>query len=179
MLSSYLPGDEALNETAVQLSARVPAPGDFSLTASADWLEGDSFRVARDPGIASNDPLNQGLDDDADEPRSAFLGRLSGFAGIGDRSGLELGLSAVTGINNVAADARTSVYGADAKAKLWNSATSYLVVQTEYLWQEQAQAAWDSSAVAYTTRSISSRGGYVYADYNFKTRYNAGGGYER
>lgn len=179
VLSTYLPGDESLNETAVQLSARIPAPGDFSLTASADWIEGDSFRIARENSEAANDPLSTGAGDHDDEPRSGALGRLAGFAGLGDRSGLEVGLSAVTGINNVAADARTTVFGADAKAKLWNSDTSYLLVQAEFLRQEIDRAGWDSTAVAYTTRRVKSNGGYIYADYNFKTRYNAGAGYER
>jgi hypothetical protein len=178
VLSSYLPGDESLNETGVEVSGRVPAPGEFSLTASADWLQGDSFRIARAPSGAANDPLVVGDGDHADEPRAAALGRLAGFAGIGDRSGLEVGVSGVTGINNVAADARTSVFGADAKAKLWRNDTSYLVVQGEFLRQELDAAGWDSTTAAYATRRIDSNGGYLFADYNFKLRYNVGGGYE-
>ncbi|HEX6791470.1 MAG TPA: hypothetical protein VF247_09190 [Candidatus Krumholzibacteria bacterium] len=179
VLSSYLPGEESLNETAVELSGRIPAPGDFSLTASADWMNGDTFRVAREPGGSPDDPLAQGGDDDAGSPRPAFLGRLSGFSAIGDRSGLELGLSATTGINNVAADARTSVYGADAKVKLWTADNAYLLVQGEFLRQDLDHAGWDSTAAAYTTSRTHSNGGYIHADYNFKIRYNAGGGYER
>lgn len=179
VLARYLPGEESLNETAVQLSARVPAPGDFSLTASADWMNGDSFRIERPTSGAANDPLNTGSGDDAAAARPAFLGRLAGFAGLGERSGLEVGLSALTGINNVAADARTSVYGADAKAKLWMSANSYFLVQGEFMRQELDHAAWDSTTSAYTADRVTSNGGYVYADYNFRTRYNAGGGYER
>jgi len=176
---TYLPGDESFNETAVQLSERLPAPGDFSLTASADWISGNTFRIEREPDGAANDPLVSGDGDLADEPRPAFLGRLAGFAGIGDRSGLELGVSATTGINNAAANARTTIYGADAKAKLWNSDTSYLVLQGEFLHQVLDHAGWDSTSVAYTRTRTRSSGGYLYADYNFKTRYNAGGGYER
>ena len=179
VLSSYLPGEESLNETAVELSGRIPAPGDFSLTASADWMSGDTFRIERAPGGSAGDPLAQGGDDDAASPRAAFLGRLAGFAGIGDRSGLELGLSATTGINNVAADARTSIYGADAKVKLWTSDNAYLLVQGEFLHQDLDHAGWDSTAASYTTLRTHSNGGYVHADYNFKIRYNAGGGFER
>jgi hypothetical protein len=177
VLSSYLPGDEALNETGLEVSKRLPAPGDFSLTAYADWLQGDSFRIERPLSGAPNDPLLTG-DDHAGEPRAAALGRLAGFAGIGDRSGLEVGLDAVTGINNVAADARTTVWGADAKAKLFRNDTSYLILQAEFLRQQLDAAGWDSTDVAYTTHRINSNGGYAYADYNFKIRYNVGGGYE-
>ena len=177
VLSSYLPGEESLNETGVEISGRIPAPGDFSLTGYADWLQGDTFRVARAASGAANDPLVSG-DDDAEAPRAAGLARLAGFAGLGDRSGLEVGVSAVTGINNVAADARTSVYGADAKAKLFRNDTSYIVLQGEFLHQELDAAGWDSTAAAYTTDRRNASGGYFYADYNFKLRYNVGGGYE-
>jgi hypothetical protein len=175
----YLPGEESLNETAVQISGRIPAPGDFSLTASLDVMQGDSFRVEREPSGSVNDPLITGAGDHADEPRAALLGRLAGFAGIGDRSGLEIGIDATGGTNNVAAEARTMVFGADAKAKLWTSAQAYVVLQAEYLHRDFDQAGWDSTVVAYTTDTVKSSGGYFYADYNFKTRYNAGGGYER
>jgi len=179
VLSSYLPGDESLNETGLEVSGRVPAPGDFSLTASADWLQGNTFRIARTPGGAPNDPLVTGAGDEADTPRAAALGRLAGFAGIGDRSGLEVGIDVVTGTNNVAADAHTTVFGADAKAKLFRNDTSYIVLQGEFLRQQLDVAGWDSTAVTYTKQRVNSNGGYFYADYNFKLRYNVGGGYER
>ncbi len=179
VLSTYLPGEESLNETAVQLSARIPAPGEFSLTASADWMQGDSFRIERESEGAANDPVVTGEGDLADEPRPAGLARLAGFTGIGDRSGLEIGVSAAGGTNNVAADAKTMIFGADAKAKLWNSESSYVILQAEYLHLRLDQAGWDSTSATYTTDDASSDGGYVYADYNFKTRYNVGGGYER
>jgi hypothetical protein len=179
VLSSYLPGEESLNETAVQLSGRIPMPGEFSLIASADWMQGDSFRIEREPSGATNDPLAAGEGDRFDEPRGAGLARLAGFAGIGDRSGLEIGVSGTGGTNNVAAGARTFIYGADVKAKLWNSETSYVILQGEFLRQELDEAGWDSTGAAYTTQTVTSNGGYAYADYNFKTRYNIGGGYER
>jgi hypothetical protein len=179
VLSTYLPGEESLNETAVELSGRIPAPGDFSLTASADWMQGDSFRIEREPGGASNDPLLTSEGDKSDEPRAAALARIAGFAGIGDRSGVELGVSGTAGTNNVAAGARTIIYGADAKAKLWTSENAYLLVQAEYLRRELDSAGWDSTSAAYTTEEIKSNGGYIYADYAFKIRYNAGAAYER
>ena len=179
VLANYLPGDESLNETAVQLSERIPAPGDFSLIASVDWMQGDSFRLEREPSGAGNDPLIAGDGDESDTPHAAFLGRLAGFAGIGDRSGLEIGISGTQGTNNVAADTRTTVFGADVKAKLWNSESAYLILQAEYLHQDLENAGWDSTTASYTKDTVKSNGGYVYADYNFKTRYNLGGGYER
>lgn len=178
VLANYLPGEESFDETGVSLSGRVPMPGDYSLTATADWLQGDTFRIQRDPSGAGNDPIASD-DDVADTPRPAFVGRLAGFSQIGEQSGLEVGVSGTVGTNNVAADALTQVFGADVKTKLWSSPTSYVVVQAEFLHQMLDVAGWDSTAVAYTTTDVTSNGAYAYADYNFKTRYNVGGGYER
>jgi hypothetical protein len=180
VLANYLPGEESLNETGVSLSGRIPAPGDFSLVASGDWLQGDSFRIERESSGAGNDPLLVDADGDrADKPQYAYVGRLAGFAGIGDRSGLEVGVTGTQGTNNVAAESRTTVVGADVKAKLWSSANAYLLLQAEFLHQELEEADWDSTAVSYTKDKITSNGGYVYADYAFKIRYNVGAGYER
>ena len=181
VLAAYLPGDEAFNETGAQLSARLPLPGDWAVTASADWLKGDSFRIARefDP-LSITDPLV--ADPDADrpgEPRPGVLGRLSAFAPIGDRSGLELGLSAVQGTNNVAAATRTTVMGGDVKLKYWTSPNAYLLVQGEVVRLDRDEAGWDEPAAAYTKGALKTSGGYLYADYNFRIRYNLGASYER
>ena len=176
----YLPGDEALNETGVSLSERIPVPGDFSLTASADWLQGDSYRIERASSGDPSDPLetNPGADR-GEEPRPAVLGRIAGFGQISDRSGYELGVSATQGTNNVAAGARTRVIGGDAKFKLWTGAFSYLILQGEVLHLDRDDAGWDPTAVAYETTKAKATGGYFYADYNFKIRYNVGAGFER
>jgi hypothetical protein len=176
----YLPGDESFNETALQLSERIPVPGDFSLTASADWLQGDTFRIERESSGDPSDPLES--DPEADrpaEPRPGILGRISGFGQIGDRSGYELGISATEGTNSVAARARTRVLGADAKLKLWNGPASYLIVQAEALHLKRDEAGWDPTMLSYTKTEVAPTGGYAYADYNFKVRYNVGAGFER
>jgi hypothetical protein len=182
VLGEYLPGDEAFNETGVQASHQFAMPHDIALEASADVLQGDSFRRAR-VLAASNDPLRTAADeasgDRANEPRSAVLGRLSAFVPVSDRSGVELGVSATQGTNNVAAAARTNVCGADLKAKLWRSANSYLLVQGEYLALDREEAGWDSTAARYTTSHVRPSGGYLYADWNFSPRYDAGLGWER
>ncbi len=176
----YLPGDEAFNETGVQLSEQFAA-GSSAVTLSLDALQGDSFRRTRESSGASNDPLEvdgEGADQDA-SPRTALLGRASAFVPIDDRSGLELGLSATQGTNNVAAGTTTTVLGADAKAKLWRSANSYLLLQGEFLALNRENAGWDEASAAYTSTSVKPRGGYVYADYAFDPRWNAGASYER
>jgi hypothetical protein len=181
VLSSYLPGDESLDEVGLSLSGRIPTPGTFSLTAAADWLQGDTFRIPREGAIAANDPLvlDPATDDRAGEARPAFVGNLSGFGQIGERSGYELALSATGGTNNVAANTRTKVYDAAGKLKLWIASNSYLLLQGELLKLDREDAAWDSSASAYTKTRVQPMGGYAYADYNFSPRFDAGMLYER
>ena len=165
VLSGYLPGEESFNEVGVSLSARVPLPGSFSLTAAGDWLQGDTFRIAPD--------------ERADEARPAFNANLSGFGMLGERSAYELSLSGAGGTNNVSASTLTKVYDAAAKLKLWTAENSYLVVQGEFLKLDREDASWDSTAAAYAVSRVRPSGGYVYADYNFSPRFNAGALYER
>lgn len=178
VLKAYLPGDEAFNETGLDISWRLPLPGSWSVTASGDVLQGDSFRSARVHTLAANDPLLTPLGDHAAEPRAAWLGRLAAFAPVGDRSGVELGLSATQGTNNVAAQARTLVAGADVKAKLWTSASAYLLAQGEFLRLDRDEAAWDPLAASYTLGKRKNNGGYLFADYNWAQRYNVGALFE-
>lgn len=184
VLAAFLPGAEAFNETGLQLSEQRALPGDIALTASADWLQGNSFRVERAPSGALNDPLlsaapaTAGDGDRSLEPRPAGLGRLSAFIPIGDRSGLELGTSYTQGTNNVAAATRTTVFGGDAKLKYWTSASAYLLVQAEFLGLDREVAGWDSAASAYTKSKVTPTGGYAFLDYNFSQRYDAGVSYE-
>jgi len=165
VLSSYLPGEESFNEAGVSLSGRVPLPGSFSLTAAGDWLQGDTFR--------------SGSDERADEARPAVNAHLSGFGMLSERSAYELSLSGTGGTNNVAAATRTKIYDAAAKLKLWTGENSYLLVQGEFLKLDREDAVWDSTAAAYAVTRERPTGGYVYADYNFSPRCNAGALYER
>lgn len=177
VLAAYLPGEEAFNETGLQVSRRLPAPGDMSLVASVDWLQGDTFRRGRlDSGLA-DDPLASAAGDRAGESRPAVLARLSSFVMVGERSGLEIGLSGTGGTNNVAAGTRTRVLGADVKAKLYRSDRSYLVLQGEALKLSREDAGWDGAG--YTRDKVTPSGWYLYGDYNVNTRWNVGASFER
>jgi hypothetical protein len=178
VLAAYLPGIDSYNETGLDVSYRIPLPGAISLTAYGDVLQGDSFRIARLTTGAANDPLGTTDGDRATEPRAAWLGRLAAFAGLGDRSGIEFGVSATQGTNNVAAATRTLVVGGDVKAKLWTSANAYLLLQAEYLHLDRDDAGFDPAAAAYTKTSNTDAGGYAFADFNWKQRYNVGASFE-
>lgn len=176
VLAAYLPGDEAYNETGLDVSYRIPLPGAISVTAYGDVLQGDSFRIARESSGFLNDPLLTPDGDRAAEPRAAWVGRLAAFQGVGDRSGIEYGISATQGTNNVAAAARSQVVGGDVKAKLWMEANAYLLFQGEYLHLTRDNASWNGAG--YDIVTTKADGGYVFADYNWKQRYNAGASYD-
>lgn len=180
VLSSYLPGEESFNETGLDASYRLPVPGSTVFTISGDVLQGDGFRVAREPSVAANDPLATDPDegDRTSEPRAAWLGRATAFASLGERSGLELGVSASEGTNNVAAATRTRLLGVDAKAKLWTNPAAYLLLQGEFIQLDRDDAGWDETAAAYTRSNTKANGGYVFADYNWAQRYNVGASFE-
>jgi hypothetical protein len=182
VLAAYLPGADAFDESGLQLSEQFALPHDIALTVSGDWLQGDSFRAPRTATAAANDPLTlagaAGDGDRAKEPRPAGLGRVSAFVPIGDRSGLELGSSYTQGTNNVAAAARTAVWGGDAKLKAWTGASAYLLVQAEALSLARDDANWDPVAAGYTRTAVHSGGGYAFADYVFNARYDAGASFE-
>jgi hypothetical protein len=179
VLAGYLPGEESFNETALQVSEMVPL-GDASITVAADWLQGDSFRIPRESSGAIDDPLDvdPDLGDREDEPRPGALARIAAFLPIDDRSGVEIGVSGARGTNNVAAATRTTVLGGDLKVKLWTGPRSYLLLQSEVLRLDREDAGWEEGA-GYTRTSTTPAGGYLFADYNWDTRYNAGVSYER
>lgn len=179
MLADYLPGEEAFNETGLQASEQFALPHDVALTVSADWLQGDSFRRERESSGAVNDPLELGADDGLAEPRAAGLGRVAAFVPLRGQSALEIGVSGAQGVNNAAAGTKTTLIGADAKAKLWNSPTSYLLLQGELVSLDREDAGWDETAAAYTRASVKPSGAYLYGDYNFDTRYDVGASFER
>jgi hypothetical protein len=176
VLAAYLPGGDSYGDQGLQLSEQFALPGDVALTASADWLQGDAFRIARPASAFANDPLTvagpAGDGDRALEPRPAGLGRLAAFVPIQDRSGLELGASVLQGTNDVAAAARTTLLGADAKLKLWAGASAYWLVQAEWLALRRDDASWDGKG--YVLGRANASGGYAFADYSFQSRYDVG-----
>lgn len=194
-LSTYLPGEEGLIENGLSLSKRISLPADAALTASVDWLQGDSFRIGHEHED-EEEAAKHGGTAAGDGSRPAVLGRLSGFAMTGEQSGIEVGLSAVHGTNDAAEKLRTTILGADLKAKLWNSPRSYLVVQAEALRMERDQpvereheeaqrlaaggkADGDPEPGGERHETVKPLGFYLFADYNWARRYNVGASYER
>ncbi|MEQ1832531.1 MAG: hypothetical protein ABL977_05700, partial [Candidatus Eisenbacteria bacterium] len=53
-----------------------------------------------------------------------------------------------------------------------------LLVQGEYLQQDRDNADWDGINAVYTRERTKRSGGYLFADYNWKQRYNVGASVE-
>ena len=81
--------------------------------------------------------------------------------------------------NDVAAATRTTVLGADAKAKLWTSPRSYLLLQSEWLRLDREEAHLHEGETEPGSHRLTPWGAYAFADYNFALRYNVGASYER
>lgn len=162
VLQKFLPGDDSYDETGVDVSGRIPAPGDVALTASADILQGDSFQSAADSAVVGKVKAH-----------NAYVGRLSAFVPIGDRSGLELGASGTRGTNSLFSNAKTTIVGGDVKLKLWTSDNANVVIQAEYL-HEDREFQLDTPDFGHWRPN----GGYAFVNYSWAQRYNAGASFE-
>jgi hypothetical protein len=160
VMEAYLPGEESFNETGGQLSYLLPLPGDIASTLSVDVLQGTSFHP------------------DEEASRPAVVGRWSNFILLKDPSALEIGVSVAQGTNNVAQKTSSTIFGVDVKAKLWRNARDFLILQAEYFGLDREDAVEEASG-AMTTSHLRPSGGYCFADYTLRKRYNAGIKYER
>jgi len=154
-LQSLLFGEEGFNETAVQASILLPTPGDWASMLSADLIEGRSFH-----GDEST--------------RLGWLGRWSNDFLPGDKVALQAGLSGATGIDDVGRETRAYLGGADMKARFYLPASSHLTLQGEAVIR-RFHTAGEEEEPEIELRS----GFYAFADYRFRTRFNAGALYER
>jgi hypothetical protein len=153
-VARLLPGDESFNEVAVQVSDLLPTPGDWASILSFDVIRGSGFHP----------------DSTADQTALGWLARWSNSFLLGEQSAMELGLSATQGTNNIERETKTTVLGADAKAKLFFTPTESLVLQAEALDKLSDEA--DAAGAVQT--GLNRYGFYGMADYHFWIRYNAG-----
>jgi hypothetical protein len=151
--ASLMPGgEEGFNETAVQLSDLLPTPGNWASTISVDAIQGSSFHP------------------EDERTRLGWLGRWSNAFLIGERGALEAGASGATGLDAIDARARGYLLGADLKVKFYLSEASQLTLQTEAAFRRSHALDTATGAVPAEER----QGFYGFADYRFRTRYNAG-----
>jgi len=153
-VARLLPGEESFNDIAVEASTLIPVFGSWAITPSADFLEGRSFHP-EEAAIAH-----------------AWLAHVSNTFSI-DPAAFDIGGSITQGINNVAANTKTTVLGLDAKAKVVGSPVYSLTIGSEYLYK---LAVADTAGV----KNHDDRYGfYAYVNNQLFTRYNVGILYEQ
>ncbi|MCD6024006.1 MAG: hypothetical protein K0Q91_922 [Fibrobacteria bacterium] len=151
--ASLMPGgEEGFNETAVQVSDLLPTPGTWASTVSVDAIQGSSFHT------------------EDERTRLGWLGRWSNAFLIGEKGALEAGVSGATGLDAIDAGARGYLLGADLKVKFYLSGGSQFTLQTEAALRRSHALDTATGAAPAEQRE----GFYGFADYRFRTRYNAG-----
>ncbi|MCX5782575.1 MAG: hypothetical protein NT145_07760 [Elusimicrobia bacterium] len=153
VMKEMLPGDESFNDTGIDLSYLTPVYGSWALNATVGTLNGKSFHP------------------DDTKADSAWIGRLSNSFLINDYAPAEFGASATQGTNDTLWNAKTSVYGGDFKVKFKSLTQNTLTVQGEYFYNN-SDVVIDTTTGNYNT--IGRNGFYVFTDYAFNQRYNAG-----
>jgi hypothetical protein len=165
-------GEDGLNDLGISASILLPT-GDIYSKLTVDVLRGNAIPHAA--GIADTTGAN---------PFYANSARLMGFFTLTDESDLELGLSALTGIHDPYNRDRFWYLNGDFKYKYRPSVYTSLVLQGEYLYntrsaaQNQAFVPFVNAAGIPETRTITSSGMYLYADYQFFKLFSIGGRYD-
>lgn len=154
-MASLLFGEEGFNETAAQVSALLPTPGDWAATVSVDMLEGAAFHEGQEG------------------TRLGWLGRWANDFLLGESGALQVGLSGATGTDDLARESRAYLAGADIKAKLPIGESDRITLQAEAVYRRDH--ALDSAASTEQERT----GFLGFCEYRFHTRWSGGLMYER
>ena len=165
-------GEDGLNDLGISASLLFPT-GDVYTRLTVDLLRGNS--VGKAPGIQ---------DTTGAKPSYATSSRLSAFFTLNDVSDLETGLSTYTGIHDPYSHDRFWYVNADVKYKYRSSSYTSLTVQGEWLFNTRKalengslQQFLDANGSP-VRRSISTSGGYLYADFQFLKQYSVGARYD-
>lgn len=152
VLSKMLPGEESFNDTGVQVSYLLPFFAAASIL-SVDVLKGNSFH----PDETKSD--------------AGWLGRWSNSFMISEKHPLEIGGSFSQGTNNVQWKSKTSISGMDFKAKMNFANQNSMVLQGEYFLNNSDIVVDTTTGI---TNNLKRNGFYLFTDYRFMQRYNAG-----
>jgi hypothetical protein len=153
--AKLLPGEESFNDVAAQASTLIPVVGSWAITASADFLEGQSFHT-EETGVAHG-----------------WLAHVANTFSL-DPAQFDIGGSITQGINNVQFNTKTTLIGLDAKTKIACSPVYTMTAGSEFIYKQSKNA--DTNG---TINPDNRYGFYVYINNSFKTRYNAGILYEQ
>jgi len=151
-------GDGGLKDMAVRASFLLPTGGVYS-EAMFGVLKGDLVRGessgAPDTGAALDAPVDPG-----------FFGRLDASLATSDYGELAFGASGLTAVYDADEHLRAWLGGVDVKYKWKPSRNRSLQIESEVLVSRRRMATGDD---------VTALGGYGYADYHFRQRFNLGG----
>jgi hypothetical protein len=171
MLERFL-GDEGLNDLGISASILLPT-GDIFSKLTVDLLRGNA--VGGTTGI---------VDTAGGRVLYANSARLSSFFSLTDNADIEVGVSGYTGIHDPYNRDRFWYGDIDVKYKYRPDSYTSLVIQGEALLNTR-KAHQDGSGVPFldangaaVRRTITSNGGYVFADYQFMKTYSVGARYD-
>jgi len=162
-------GEEGVNDLGVSFSILLPT-GDVYTRLTFDVLRGNA--VGGVTGIA---------DTTGGKPLYSNTARLSSFFTLSDESDLEAGVSGYTGIHDPYYRERFWYTNLDFKFKNRRSAYTSLTLQGEYLLSARTASQspdggqFVDAAGNPETRSLTTSGWYLYADYQFFKIFSVGG----
>jgi hypothetical protein len=165
-------GEEALNDLGISASILLPT-GDVYTKLTADLLRGRA--IGGTTGL---------VDTTGAPPLYANSARLMSFFTLTDNSDLELGLSGYTGIHDPYYHDRFWYANVDFKYKYRPDSYTSLVVQGEALFstrtahQDAARTLFREADGVNLERTITSNGGYLFADYQFFKTFSLGARYD-
>jgi hypothetical protein len=159
-------GHEGLIDIGLNLNAQVPI-GASALTVSANLLKGDFAEPdahAHEGESTEAEPIETGL---------GYSERMSLFVPTGDYAGFEVGVNALQGVLDSITGRDVALLGADLKYRWAPDTYRSLTVQGEWIRSER-DVGLDPGGKEAEIRRVTSSGYYLFADYRFAQRWNAG-----
>lgn len=153
--SNLLPGKESFNDTAVETSILFPVSSNWTTQISADILQGNSYHP------------------ESTEVRNAWLAHLENSFMVG-ATPVNFGLSCTGGVNNIDANTKTSLVGANVKTKIPCTPSSSLTIAGEYIYKFSKVPGSAGNKI-----KDNRYGFYFYSNMQLNPRYNAGILYEQ
>jgi hypothetical protein len=148
--ANLIPGEESFNDISVEASTLIPVVGSWAATLTGELIQGKSFH-----------PEENVTD-------GAWVAHLSNTF-ILDPASFDIGFSATQGKNSVEYDTKSTIIGADIKAKIILNPTVALTVAGEGVYKNAKIA--DSTEL---TSDDNRYGFYTFANLQFRTRFNGG-----
>ena len=164
-------GPEGLADVGFNANVQIPV-GASALTISGNVLKGDFAEPhAHDHGG------EEAVEEETAETGIGYSERVSIYIPTGDYAGFEAGVNALQGVLDAATNSEVALLGADLKYRWAPDKYRSLTVQGE--WIRSQRDVVDQHAGKEEIARVAASGFYLFADYRFAQRWNAGAILER